>query len=61
MVGFLVEIGRNNLTEDDLLQMFNQKSDLPAKFTAPPSGLYLERVFYSENIKLPELRSWIYL
>lgn len=61
MVGFLVEIGRNNLTEDDLLQMFNQKSDLPTKFTAPPSGLYLERVFYSENIKLPELRSWIYL
>jgi len=59
MIGILVEIGRGNMDEIELLKMIENKSELPAKFTAPPSGLYLENVFYSENYKLPELKSWI--
>ena len=59
MIGVLVEIGRENIDEKELIKMLEKKSDLPAKFTAPPSGLYLENVFYSENYKLPELKSWI--
>lgn len=61
MVGVLVEIGRGNLSESDLIEMFETKSNLPSKYTAPPSGLYLEKIFYSDNFKLSELKSWINL
>lgn len=46
MVGLLVETGRGKLTISELNSFFTKKSDLPAKLTAPPSGLYLERVYY---------------
>jgi tRNA pseudouridine38-40 synthase len=46
IVGVLVEIGRGKLTEKDLLLFLNSKSSEPAKFTAPPSGLFLEQVLY---------------
>jgi tRNA pseudouridine38-40 synthase len=49
MVGVLVEIGRGNLDVahvDDFLQAPN---DLPARLTAPASGLFLERVFYDDD------------
>ncbi len=61
MIGVLVEIGRKNLDEKDLKKILEEKSELPAKFTAPPSGLYLENVYYTENFKIPELSSWIKL
>ncbi len=47
MVGVLVEIGRGKLSENDLKQFFQSKSSEPAKFTAPPSGLFLEQVIYN--------------
>ena len=46
MAGILVEVGRGNLTLQDVEAMLEQPSDLPAKHTAPPSGLFLEHVFY---------------
>jgi tRNA pseudouridine38-40 synthase len=46
MAGILVEVGRGNLTPQDIEAMLEQSSDLPAKHTAPPSGLFLEQVFY---------------
>lgn len=46
MVGVLVEIGRGKLTEKDLHKFLHSKSNEPAKYTAPPSGLFLERVIY---------------
>jgi tRNA pseudouridine38-40 synthase len=46
MAGILVEVGRGNLTPQDIEPMLEQPSDLPAKYTAPPSGLFLEHVFY---------------
>jgi tRNA pseudouridine38-40 synthase len=46
IVGVLVEVGRGNKTEKDILNYLNKKSSEPAKFTSPPSGLFLEKVFY---------------
>lgn len=61
MVGVLVEIGRGNLTDEDLKKFLEEKSNVPTKYTVPPSGLYLENVFYTEDFKVPELKSWIIL
>jgi len=46
IVGVLVEVGRGRKTDKDILNYLNVKSNEVAKFTAPPSGLFLERVFY---------------
>ncbi|MGO9139172.1 MAG: tRNA pseudouridine(38-40) synthase TruA [Syntrophales bacterium] len=49
MAGILVEVGRGNLTPQDIEAMLEQPSDMPAKCTAPPSGLFLEHVFYADD------------
>ena len=46
IVGMLAEVGRGNLDYAGFERLLKFKSDIPAKFTAPPSGLYLERVLY---------------
>lgn len=46
LVGLLVEIGKGQLEEAALPGLVTGNSDLPAKLTAPASGLFLERVFY---------------
>ncbi|MCQ2375592.1 MAG: tRNA pseudouridine(38-40) synthase TruA [Salinivirgaceae bacterium] len=46
MVGILVEVGRNNITPEDVEKMLEKYSSEPARRTAPASGLYLERVYY---------------
>ncbi len=52
MVGVLVEIGRGNFNDNDIKRFLINKSKEPAKFTAPPSGLFLEQVIYkNENFK----------
>jgi tRNA pseudouridine38-40 synthase len=53
MVGVLVETGRGKMSSKDILFFLSNKTNEPAKFTAPPSGLFLEKVIYSkeENIK----------
>lgn len=61
MVGVLVEVGRKNFDIQKINDLFTEKSEQPSKFTAPPSGLYLENVYYTEKLKLPELNSWIKL
>jgi tRNA pseudouridine38-40 synthase len=53
MVGVLVEIGRGNMNEGKIKQFLESESNEPAKFTAPPSGLFLEQVVY-EGEKLSE-------
>ncbi|MBN2485459.1 MAG: tRNA pseudouridine(38-40) synthase TruA [Bacteroidales bacterium] len=47
MVGTLIECGRGNINETDIRKMLNHYSDIPAKLTVPPSGLFLEKVYYS--------------
>jgi tRNA pseudouridine38-40 synthase len=46
LVGTLVEVGRGNLTAADLERFLSARSGEPAAWTAPPSGLFLERVRY---------------
>jgi tRNA pseudouridine38-40 synthase len=47
MVGVLVAIGRGELTPKELDQFMREPSGAPARLTAPPSGLFLERVTYA--------------
>jgi tRNA pseudouridine38-40 synthase len=46
MTGVLVEAGRGKLSDEQVASFFKIKSDIPAKLTAPPSGLFLEKVYY---------------
>ncbi|MBP1653648.1 MAG: truA [Bacteroidetes bacterium] len=46
MVGTLAGIGRGSITADQVQAWLSAPSDAPAKHTAPPSGLFLERVYY---------------
>lgn len=49
IVGVLVETGRGKLQADETEQFFRQFSPAPARLTAPPSGLYLEKVYYGHK------------
>jgi tRNA pseudouridine38-40 synthase len=53
IVGVLVEVGREKKTERDIINYLNVKSNEVAKLTAPPSGLFLEKVLY-EGEKLSD-------
>jgi tRNA pseudouridine38-40 synthase len=46
IVGMLAEVGRGNLSYDGFQRLLKFPSDAPSKFTAPPSGLFLEKVLY---------------
>jgi tRNA pseudouridine38-40 synthase len=46
LVGVLVEVGRRRLAVEDVEAFFERPSPVPARLTAPPSGLFLERVVY---------------
>jgi tRNA pseudouridine38-40 synthase len=46
MVGVLVEVGRGGLEAGGVGRLLAGQSRLPARVTAPASGLFLERVFY---------------
>jgi tRNA pseudouridine38-40 synthase len=49
MTGVLVEVGRGKLTPAEVASFFRLKTDVPAKLTAPPSGLFLEKVYYKNE------------
>lgn len=49
MIGVLVEIGRGKLSAKDIDYFLQHESPTPAKYTAPPSGLFLEQVIYEEE------------
>lgn len=53
MVGLMVEAGRGKLSTSEIEAIFKKPSEIVAKLTAPPSGLYLEKVCYAGD-KLPE-------
>jgi len=46
LTGALVEVGRGNLDGAGIEKLLRAKSAEPAKWTAPPSGLFLESVRY---------------
>ena len=55
IVGVLVEVGRGKMTKEDILPAFlpsplrrgaGGEVNEPARYTAPPSGLFLEKIYY---------------
>lgn len=46
LVGVLVAVGRGDLRVDQAAALLNARSEIPARLTAPASGLFLARVFY---------------
>jgi tRNA pseudouridine38-40 synthase len=56
IVGVLVEVGRGRLTLADVESFLVRPSPRPARLTAPPSGLFLERVHYDDSDPDPPLR-----
>ena len=55
IVGVLAEAGRGALTVDQARVFLERHSEQPAKLTAPPSGLFLERVYYKGDLKLDKI------
>jgi tRNA pseudouridine38-40 synthase len=47
ITGALVEVGRGKLTVEGFGELLENYSNAPAAWTAPPSGLFLERVLYA--------------
>jgi tRNA pseudouridine38-40 synthase len=56
MTGVLVEVGRGGLEPDAAAALLGRESPLPARLTAPASGLFLERVFYPGDPRTHPLR-----
>lgn len=48
IVAFLVEIGRTNLSAQHLASVLEKQKPFPDIPTAPPSGLFLEKIHYRE-------------
>jgi tRNA pseudouridine38-40 synthase len=46
LAGALVEVGRGGLSVEEFGGLLERYSNAPAAWTAPPSGLFLERVLY---------------
>ena len=51
MVGVLVEVGRGALEPSAVAAFLAEGSAAPARLTAPPSGLFLERVYYKGDAR----------
>jgi tRNA pseudouridine38-40 synthase len=49
LVGVIVEVGRGGLTPDAAVAMLTSDSEVPARLTAPASGLFLEQVRYESD------------
>jgi tRNA pseudouridine38-40 synthase len=57
IVGVLVEIGRGGLDTATAARFLTENSDVPARLTAPASGLFLERVYYGDDTRKRGVRS----
>jgi tRNA pseudouridine38-40 synthase len=55
IVGVLVETGRGGLAPDAMSSLLSDDSGIPARLTAPASGLFLERVYYPGD---PRSTTW---
>jgi tRNA pseudouridine38-40 synthase len=57
LVGVLAGVGRGDLTAADVAGFLSARSGVPAQLTAPPSGLFLEGVYYEGDPGPPPLRA----
>lgn len=46
ITGILVEAGRGKISSDTIKKYLNKQTNEPALYTAPPSGLFLEKIYY---------------
>ena len=51
IVGVLVEVGRGVLKPPDAAALLAESSNVPARLTAPSSGLFLTRVYYDGDAR----------
>lgn len=58
IVGTLVEVGRGGISAADIESFFERESDVPTRLVAPPSGLYLEHVYYKGE-KIDDEPMWL--
>lgn len=47
ITGSLVEVGRGSISKEKIKYYLENFSNEPSKFTAPPSGLFLEKIYYN--------------
>ena len=57
VVGALAEVGRGRLSVEGFASLLETYSNEPAAWTAPPSGLFLERVLYRGEPPVGPLKS----
>jgi tRNA pseudouridine38-40 synthase len=57
VVGVLVQIGLHNLPVEAMTRFLSETVPDPAAWTAPPSGLFLERVLYPGEPGAPQVRA----
>jgi tRNA pseudouridine38-40 synthase len=57
LVGVVVAVGRGDLQPNAAAQMLRGRPELPARLTAPASGLFLERVFYTGDLRNVAVRA----
>jgi tRNA pseudouridine38-40 synthase len=46
LTGMITEVGRGNASVREFERLLKFKSNAAAQYTAPPSGLFLEKVLY---------------
>ncbi len=61
IVGVTTEVGRGKLSVEDVQRFLITPSNEPARLTAPPSGLFLERIYYKGDKKAIPLQPTIHL
>ena len=59
MVGVMVDVGIGGTSLEQAASFLREKSGIPAKLTAPASGLFLERVYYRGETRRPALRGCV--
>jgi len=59
MVGVMVDVGSGGTTVEQAETFLREESNVPAKLTAPASGLFLERVYYRGDTRKPPLRGCV--
>ena len=57
VVGVLVEVGRGGLQPAEAAAFLAESSAAPARLTAPPSGLFLDRVYYQGDARDTTVRA----
>jgi tRNA pseudouridine38-40 synthase len=55
IIGVLVAVGVGELDADKAASFLGEQSGIPARLTAPPSGLFLARVFYKNDRRDDEI------